>query len=321
MYRLALLLFVSLLFGSCSPIQTVQGLGQHSISLKTNYVSPGGGGDRSADYGGDRYEGYNASIAKGGDDPSDIQANRCGEFYLVDNGAVQHFIDYFTAEGKSIMRRILERSNRYVALMASILYRYGHPEILAYVPIIESGFLSNAQSKKKAIGFWQFMSETAGDYDLRMNRYVDERQDPELSTIGAAKYLTVLCSTFESWPLALAGYNAGQKRINDIILYSANRNFWELAKKGRLPDETMEYIPKIMAALRIAQSPSEYGFYNLKLAPPMEFRLMRVSKRSYFSDISERHGFSYEELRELNPMFKTNYIPGTGNSSHIRIPL
>ena len=321
MYRPALLLFVSLFFVCCSPIQTIEGLGHHSTSLRANYYSLGGGGDRSSDYGEDRYEGYNASIANDRDDPSDIQANRCGEFYLVDNGAVQHFIDYFTGEGNQIMKRLLERSNRYVAMMDGILHRYGHPKILAYVPLIESAFLPHAQSKKKARGFWQFVSGTAGDYKLRINDYVDERQDPELSTIAAAKHLTLLCRIFESWELALAGYNVGQKKLSDRIVHSATRNFWELAKKGRLNEETRRYVPQIMAALTIAQSPSEYGFYDLNVAPPLEFRLMKVEKRSYFSEISEKHGFSYEELLELNPMFKTDYIPGTGNSSYIRIPL
>ena len=75
-----------------------------------------------------------------------------------------------------------------------------------------------------------------------------------------------------------------------------------------------------MAAIKIAQDPRGYGFENLYLDPPMEFQVMKVSKRSYFSGISEKHGYSYEELRELNPMFKTDFIPGTGNSSYIRIP-
>ena len=248
---------------------------------------------------------------------------------MSDHPLVEKWLNYFSnsPKGRKFMRGTLERSNRYVPMMQQILSESGGvPTTLAYVPFIESGFRSNALSHKGAKGYWQFMRKTANDFGLAINRYVDERQDPELSTRAAARYFKVLCQTLrtgtdESWPLILAGYNAGAKRISDITVFSANRNFWQLADKNRLPKETKEYVPQIIAAVKIAQAPYDYGFDNLNFYPPMEFEVIKVPKRSYFSKIAKRYGWDYKELRALNPMFKTDFIPGHGNSALIRVPL
>ena len=247
----------------------------------------------------------------------------CGEFRVEDNEAVKRWVIHFTEdyEGRKFMKNSLERSNRYIALMSGILTKNGLSRSLAYVPLIESGFRFNAVSSARAVGYWQFKDGTAKDYGLRINNYIDERRDPELSTKAAIKYLKDLCRTFGSWPLALAAYNMGPKRLSDRIVYSFNRDFWYLAKGGKLIGETAQYVPKIMAAVKIAESPYEYGFDDLNYHTSLEYRLMRVSKRSRLSEISERHGFSYEELRKLNPMFLRDEVPGTGRTSRIRVPL
>ena len=316
MVRFVLPLFIFLFLMSCSPIETVEGLGKYSTARSYPVPAQGRGGslhDRS------QHENYNAFISSS--EGSDTH-NLCGEFHLADNESVRDWIKEFTTgKSKERMQRFFERSNRYVAFMASILRQHGVPEILAYVPLIESGFIFNAESPKKARGYWQFTQETAAEkiYNLPMNKYMDARQDPELSTRAAAKHLNMLCRTFESWPLALAAYNAGQGTIGHFIVNNASRNFWHLAKRNDFPKETKHYVPQIMAVMKIAQAPYDY-YDNLKPYPPIEYRLIKVSKRSYFSDISEQYVLPFEELLALNPMFKTDFIPGTGNSAYIRIP-
>lgn len=317
MFRVFLFCFFSF-FVSCSPIQTVEGLGAYSTSSK--FSSPFSEGDEHyPDY--YRLRNYNNYISPGS--KSTKASNEYyGEFRLVDHPLVQEQIVKFTSgRGKAIMQAILERSNRYIPMMSRILREGGLPEVFAYIPIIESGFVSDARSKRKAMGYWQFMEDTAKDYNLTINNYVDERQDPELSTRAAVIYLKNLYHTFESWPLALAAYNAGPKRINDIITNNLNRNFWYLAEKGRLPDETILHIPRIIAAIKIAQNPHSYGFGNLKPYPPMEYELKKVPKRSYFSGIARKYSIPERVLRELNPMYKTDFIPGSGNTSRIRFPI
>ena len=318
MSRVFLFLFCSFVI-SCSPIQTVEGLGAYSTSSK--FSSPFSEGDEPyPDY--YRLENYNDSISPSSGRSTKASDEYYGEFRLVNHPLVQKQIDKFTSgRGKAIMQAILERSNRYIPMMSRILREGGLPEAFAYIPIIESGFESDAESTMKAMGYWQFKKDTAKDYNLTMNNYVDERQDPELSTRAAVKYLKDLYHTFESWPLALAAYNAGPGKINKIITNNFNRNFWYLTDNKRLPEETIEYIPKIIAAIKIARNPHSYGFRNLNPYPPMEYELKKVPKRSYFSGIARKYNIPERVLRELNPMYKTDFIPGSGNTSRIRFPI
>lgn len=305
-----------LCFVSCSPIQTIEGLERH---LSTSYIPLGEpDGDVFSD---PAYKDYNGLISDSDKENADF--SKCGEFRVEDNEFVRHWIVHFTEdyEGRKFMKGALERANRYIALMSRILKRNDLSGNLAYVPLIESGFRFDAVSSAQAVGYWQFRYETAKDYGLHINNYIDQRMDPELSTKAAAKYLKDLCRTFRSWPLALAAYNMGQKNLSDRIVNNLNSDFWFLVKKGRLKQETANYVPQIMAAIKIAESPYRYGFDDLRSHAPLEYRLMQVPQRSRLSHISERHGFSMEELRGLNPMFLRDEIPGTGRTSRIRVPL
>lgn len=267
------------------------------------------------------YKDYNASIS--GSNETNAGFSECGDFHPVDNSAVKHWINYFSdnPKGRDFMKGALERSNRYISLMKDIIGRNGLPTSLAYVPLIESGFRCDAVSKSKAVGCWQFLEGTAKDYKLLKTGVVDARRDPELSTKAAAKYLADLCRTFHSWPMALAAYNLGPKRLSNVVVNNFNGDFWYLAKKERLVKETRNYVPQIMASIKIARAPYKYGFDDLNLHDRLEYRLMKVPYRYDFEQISNRYGFSYEILRDLNPMFLYDEIPGKGVTSHIRVPL
>lgn len=287
--------------------------------MSTSYIPLAeSNGDTLSD---ESYRDYNALLPDS--DEESVDLSEYGEFHLEDNKAVQYWVDYFTenSNGRKKMKTWLERSNRYVAMMSGILKRNGLPQSLVYVAMIESGFRCDAVSSEKAVGCWQFMEGTAKDYGLRKTNYIEERRDPELATKAAVKYLKDLYKTFRSWPLALAAYNLGPKKLSDKIVNSFNGDFWFLAKKGRLGDETANYVPQIMAAIKIAQSPYEHGFDDLNLHARLEYRLMKVPKRSKLSEISERYGFSEKVLRGLNPMILKDEIPGTGRTSRIRVPL
>ena len=315
MYWFLLISFI-LCFVCCSPIQTIDGLERN---LSASYI-PSDGSIGNA-FGDGNYRDYNASISDSNE--TNVGFSECGDFHLEDNKAVRDWIDYFadTPKGRDFMKGALERSNRYISLMEGIISRNGLPSSLAYVPLIESGFRCDAVSKRKAVGCWQFLEGTAKDYKLLKTGILDERRDPELATKAAVKYLTDLCRTFGDWHLALAAYNLGPTRLGTVIVNNFNRDFWYLAKKGRLGDETRDYVPQIMAAIKIAKAPYKYGFDDLNLHDRLEYRLMKVPKRSDFENISNRHGFSYKVLRDLNPMFLYDEIPGTGRTSHIRVPL
>ena len=128
-------------------------------------------------------------------------------------------------------------------------------------------------SRAGAHGIWQFMPETAREYGLRVDWWVDERADPELSTRAAASYLTDLYRHFHDWPLALAAYNAGPGRMHRALDETGSTSFWSLMEMSAIPRETRGYVPTFYAAILIAGDPAAYGF---RLGDPVDLDIKRV---------------------------------------------
>lgn len=183
----------------------------------------------------------------------------------VINESVAKWISYFTENesGKAWFQRALTRSEEYETDMKNILISAGVPEELFYLAFIESGFVQRSRSHAGAVGIWQFMPGTARLYGLKVSRGKDDRLVPHKSCAAAAAYLKDLYNLFGSWYLAMASYNAGEGRIRNAILRHGERNFWELASKNALPSETMNYVPKFIAAVIVAENWEKFGFaYN-----------------------------------------------------------
>ena len=145
-------------------------------------------------------------------------------------------------------------------MIRETLKRHGLPEDLAFTAMIESGFNPVATSRAGARGLWQFMAATAKRYGLRVDQWVDERLDPEKSTVAAAAYLRDLYNLFGSWFLAQAAYNAGEGAIARAIRATGSNDFWALARTGFLHRETKEFVPQIVAAAQIGREPHRFGF-------------------------------------------------------------
>ncbi|MFH1223287.1 MAG: LysM peptidoglycan-binding domain-containing protein [Pseudomonadota bacterium] len=181
----------------------------------------------------------------------------------VINESVNKWIIYFTKQNPDWFQRALTRSEEYETDMKNILINSEVPEELFYLALIESAFVKRAGSHAGAKGIWQFMKGTARLYGLQVKRGLDERYDPYKSTAAAAAYLKDLYNIYGSWYLAIASYNAGEGRIRNAILKHRERSFWELAAKNALPEETMNYVPKYIAAVIVAENYRKFGFaYN-----------------------------------------------------------
>ncbi len=193
-----------------------------------------------------------------------ISLNRKGhKVPKVVNDAVKKWIVYFTKTNPSWFQRALTRSEEFETNMKNILISNDVPEELFYLALIESAFVQKARSHAGAKGIWQFMKGTGRLYGLRVDRSVDERVDPYKATAAAASYLKDLYNIYGSWYLAIASYNAGEGRIRSAILRHRERDFWALADKNALPDETMNYVPKYIAAVIVAENYEKFGFtYN-----------------------------------------------------------
>ena len=132
------------------------------------------------------------------------------------NANVEKWIAYFQGRGRPHMEKYLLRSTRYEALMKKVLRDNKLPEDLFYVALIESGFSSEAFSHASAVGFWQFVRGTGKRYKLTINKMVDSRRDPVLSTQAAAEYFKDLYKEFNSWYLSMAAYNVGEGRVQPL---------------------------------------------------------------------------------------------------------
>jgi membrane-bound lytic murein transglycosylase D len=143
--------------------------------------------------------------------------------------------------------------------------------------------------------------------------------DPEKSTIAAANYLRDLYDMFQSWELAAAGYNAGEDRVQAAIERYKISDFWEISEYA-LPQETKDYVPKLMAALIIAKNPEKYGFTGIEYQEPKPFEKVKVPPQRSLRDIARVIGIDYRRLKDLNPSLIREATPPYGDSYEIKVP-
>jgi membrane-bound lytic murein transglycosylase D len=239
---------------------------------------------------------------------------------VIENPKVRYFINYFSRGGKVYFERILARSGKYMPMIARVLREEGLPEELAYLALIESAFSPKAVSPTGAVGLWQFVPVTARKYGLRIDSWLDERRDPVKSTRAAAAYLKDLHDYFGRWYLATAAYNAGQGAIDRALQKSGAKDFWSLAQKARLREETRNFVPKFVAASLIAADPKKYGFSPVDYETPTEYEEVEVEGTYQLASLAQLAGADLETVRDLNPALLRNRIPPGEDSFRVRLP-
>ena len=237
------------------------------------------------------------------------------------NDSVENYIDYFQSRGRKAFGAWLSRSTRYKDLMQGILREYGLPEDLFYLAMIESGFNMKAYSRRHAAGPWQFISRTGRKYDLTVTRYLDERLDPIKSTHAAAQYLRDLYEEFGCWYLAMAGYNAGEGKVDRAIRKYKTKEFWKLCEYRYLKRETKNYVPKVLAAAIIAKQPEKYGFTNVNYLSPLVYDEIKVNGPLNLRKLAQSSNTSYRELVFLNPELKKKVVPKLRREYALKIPV
>ena len=215
--------------------------------------------------------------------------------------------------------RLSARASRYLYHTVKEAERRGLPTELALLPVIESSYDPAATSSAAAAGMWQFIPSTGKIYGLRQTSQYDGRRDVVESTRAAYEFLGSLYNQFGSWELALAAYNAGPGRIQQAI----NRNraaglptdYWSL----RLPQETMNYVPRFIAVAQIIKSPQKYGVSLPPIANRPHFREVSVPVGASLNEIASLTGLSRAELYQLNPGHRGELIDAS-STQRILIP-
>ena len=240
---------------------------------------------------------------------------------LVYNSQVRNHIVYYLDRMNRSVGLMLGLSKYYFPIFEDILDSYGVPSELKYLVVIESAFRPKAVSKAGATGLWQFMYATGRTYDLRVNSIVDDRCDPIKSTIAAAKFLKNLYGIYGDWSLVLAAYNCGPGNVNKAMKRSGKNDFWEIY--DFLPKETRNYVPAYIAATYVMNFYQEHGIRPVELTRPLDLvtDTVVVNRDIYFGQIQDVMNISIEELKDLNPQYKMDYIPGTQDKYSLRLPL
>lgn len=250
-----------------------------------------------------------------------------GAIPVVTNSKVEFWIRYFKTSGRSSFLKWLVRGESTRHLVDPILIEEGLPREFFYLAMIESGFSNIAASKASATGTWQFMSATAKVFGLRINYWLDERRDPLKSTVAASQYLKRLYGRFGDWYLAMAAYNAGPGTVNRAIRKSKSRDFWEISETKFLPQETKDYVPKMLAALILSKNPERHGFEVKKdPAKMIPEEGVVLDKPVDLREVSKKLDLSLKSIKYWNPELRENITPPQsqlkemGGSYYLRLP-
>lgn len=236
------------------------------------------------------------------------------------NEVVRNYIELYMVKRPMQVAAMLGLGEYYFPIFEEALDAECMPLELKYLPVIESALNPRALSRVGACGLWQFMYSTGRMYKLEINSYVDERRDPYVSTQAAVKYLNDLYSIYEDWILVIAAYNCGPGNVNKAIRRSGGkRNYWDIYY--HLPRETRGYVPAFIAANYAFNYYGEHGIVPLKQTFPSMCDSIMVADGLHFEQIAAKLDLSVEELRDLNPQYRADVIPGGfGKTYALRMP-
>lgn len=255
--------------------------------------------------------------------PDSIYINRLynlpSEMELAYNQIVRSYIDMYTTRRRSSVEYMLAKGAYYFPIFEETLDKYGLPLELKYLPVIESALNPVAVSRMGATGLWQFMLGTGKMYDLEVNSLVDERRDPAKATEAAAKYLKDMYNIYGDWNLVIAAYNCGPGNVNKAIRRSGGqKDYWAIYPF--LPKETRGYVPAFIAATYVMNYYSKHNIYPMEYAYPTSVDTIVIDRSLHLQQISSVLNFPIEDIRDLNPQYKKDIIPGNFKSYTLCLP-
>ena len=236
------------------------------------------------------------------------------------NENVRKYIVLYSEKMSNKMSHMLGLCRYYMPIFEEIFDKYDLPIELKAMTIIESALNPRAVSPVGAKGMWQFMYNTAKAYGLNIDSFVDERMDPVKSADAAARFLEDAYEIFGDWNLAIASYNCGAGNVRKAIRRAGGkRGFWDIWPY--LPRETRGYGPAFVGALYTLNYYKEHGIKPADVGMPVAVDTFRINKQLHLKQVSELTGAPLEELKNLNPQYRHEIIPGHSREYILRIPV
>ena len=235
------------------------------------------------------------------------------------NDVVQRFIDQYTGRLRHSVSIILGASNFYTPLFEEALESYQLPLELKYLPVIESALNPTAVSRAGAVGLWQFMITTGKQYGLEVTSLIDERRDPIKSSYAAAHYLKDLYDIFGDWTLVIASYNCGPNNVRKAIARAGGvKDYWQIYPY--LPAETRGYVPAFIAANYVMNYYCEHNICPATAQLPASTDTVNIDRNLHVDQLVACCNVKDEEVRALNPQYRTALIPGDSHACTLRLP-
>jgi|WetSurSiteA1Bulk_404760.scaffolds.fasta_scaffold01960_2 membrane-bound lytic murein transglycosylase D len=239
---------------------------------------------------------------------------------LTYNSVVRRYIEVYTRQKRSSVGVMLGLSQYYFPLFDEIFDYYDIPNEMKYMSIIESALNPRAYSRTRAVGLWQFMYGTGRLYGLTVNSLVDERRDPIKSTYAAARFVKDLYAIYNDWILVVAAYNCGPGNVNKAIRRSGGkRNYWDIYY--HLPRETRGHVPAFIAATYVMNYYKEHNLKPIPVSFPLASDTIMITRNLHMAQVSEVLGIPMQLLRDMNPQYRTDIIPGKEKPMPLRLPL
>jgi membrane-bound lytic murein transglycosylase D len=243
-------------------------------------------------------------------------------FEMAYNPVVKKYIERYLKYGSTRLSRMMAHGQYYFPMFEEHLAKYNMPLELKYLAVVESALNPKAKSPVGATGLWQFMYGTGKIYGLKVNSYVDDRNDPLKSTEAACQYMLKLYDIFDDWNLALAAYNSGPGNVNKAIRRSGGKtSYWEI--RPFLPRETSAYVPLFIAASYAFEYGPTHGIGPAEiLAYYMETDTVRITQQIHFKQVEEGLGVDKALMEFLNPQYRYNIVPVVdGQDYYLTLPV